>query len=222
MLTCIGICSLSLHSFTEMACHDHCHDQFEGVSARYKRVLIVVVAINAMMFIIEMAYGVVGESQALKADALDFLGDSATYALSLWAIGKPISTRSNVALVKGYSLLLIALWVLGSTVYYVLVVNQPSAPIMGSVALAALLANVICVVLLMRYRDGDANVRSVWLCSRNDAIGNLAVLLAALVVFYSGSHWPDLIVAFCMAALFINSALQIISQARQEKLSGPD
>ena len=200
-----------------MACHDHCENQFEGVSERYKRVLLVVVAINACMFLIEMTYGVIGESQALKADALDFLSDSVTYAMSLWAIGKSAATRSNVALIKGYSLLVLAIWVLGSTLYYALVVNQPSAPIMGSVALAALTANIVSVILLMRYRDGDANVRSVWLCSRNDAIGNIAVLCAAVVVFYTHSNWPDLIVAFALAGLFTSSAVQIIKQAKREK-----
>ena len=199
----------------------HCHtSNFDGASSRYRRVLMIVIAINFAMFLIEMSYGVVGESQALKADALDFLSDSATYALSLWAIGKPIATRSNVALIKGYSLLLIAVWVLGSTLYYVLYANQPSAPIMGSVALAALAANVVSVILLMKFRDGDANIRSVWLCSRNDAIGNVAVLIAAGVVFATHSNWPDLVVAFALAGLFINSALQIIRQARGEIAEG--
>ena len=195
----------------------HSNSDFSGVSQSYKRVLLIVIAINALMFLIEMFYGVVGQSQALKADALDFLGDSATYALSLWAIGKADATRSNVAMIKGISLLLIALWVLGSTFYYALIVNHPSAPIMSSVALAALTANLVSVVLLMKYRDGDANVRSVWLCSRNDAIGNIAVLIAAGVVALSGSHWPDLLVAFALAGLFSNSAIQIIRQAKQEK-----
>jgi len=200
-----------------MSANCHSSSDFSGVSQAYKRVLLIVIAINAMMFLVEMTFGVIGQSQALKADALDFLGDSATYALSLWAIGKTDSTRSNVAMIKGISLLLLALWVLGSTFYYALFINHPSAPIMGSVALAALTANVVSVVLLMKYRDGDANVRSVWLCSRNDAIGNIAVLIAAAVVALSGSHWPDLLVAFALAVLFSNSAIQIIRQARLEK-----
>ncbi|NND81945.1 MAG: cation transporter [Gammaproteobacteria bacterium] len=195
------------------------HADFTGASAQYRRVLLVVIVINAVMFLVEMTFGVVGESQSLKADALDFLGDSATYALSLWAVGKPAATRSNVALIKGFSLLGLALWVLGSTLYYVVVANSPSAPIMGSVAIAALMANITSVVLLMKYRDGDANVRSVWLCSRNDAIGNIAVLLAAGVVVLSGSHWPDLMVAFALAGLFSHSAVQIIQQARAEQIS---
>ncbi|MFT5135353.1 MAG: Co/Zn/Cd efflux system component [Arenicella sp.] len=200
-----------------MSASCHSDSNFDGASPQYKRVLLIVIAINALMFVVELSYGVVGQSQALKADALDFLGDSATYALSLWAIGRSIETRTNVAMIKGVSLLLMAVWVLASTIYYMFVVNSPSAPIMTGVALAALTANLISVVLLMKFRDGDANIRSVWLCSRNDAIGNVMVLIAAGVVLLSGSHWPDLIVALILAGLFANSALQIISQSRRER-----
>ncbi|MFT5276228.1 MAG: Co/Zn/Cd efflux system component [Saprospiraceae bacterium] len=199
-----------------MSASCHSESNFDGASPQYRRVLLIVIAINAMMFVVELSYGIVGQSQALKADALDFLGDSATYALSLWAIGRSIETRANVAMIKGVSLLLMAVWVLSSTVYYMFVINSPSAPIMINVALAALTANLISVVLLMKFRDGDANIRSVWLCSRNDAIGNLMVLIAAGVVLLSDSRWPDLIVALILAGLFANSALQIISQSRGE------
>lgn len=194
----------------------HSHSNFDGASVQYKRVLLIVILINAVMFTVEMTFGIVGQSQALKADALDFLGDSATYAMSLWAIGRSVEIRSKVALIKGVSLLLMAVWILGSTVYYMIFSNSPSAPIMTSVALAALTANLISVVLLMKFRDGDANIRSVWLCSRNDAIGNVMVLLAAGVVYVSHSHWPDLIVATVIAGLFANSAVQIIAQSRRE------
>lgn len=197
----------------------HSHSNFDGASTQYKRVLIAVIIINGLMFLLEMSYGVVGQSQALKADALDFLGDSATYTLSLWVIGRSIETRSQIALIKGVSLLLMAIWVLASTAYYMFYTNNPSAPIMTSVALTALAANLISVLLLMKFRDGDANIRSVWLCSRKDAIGNVMVLIAAGVVYLSHSHWPDLIVAALLAGLFTNSALQIISQARKEMLS---
>lgn len=194
----------------------HNHD-FAGASAAYRRTLLLVIAINAGMFLVEMVYGITGESQALQADALDFLGDSMTYALSLWAIGKSVATRGNVALLKGVSLLLMAFWVLGSTFYHVLYSNSPSAPIMGGVAVAALAANLVSVLLLVRYKDGDANVRSVWLCSRNDAIGNVAVLVAAGLVFMTGTRWPDLVVATVLASLFISSSRQIIVQAIAEK-----
>ncbi len=199
-----------------MSASCHSESNFDGASPQYKRVLLIVIAINALMFVVELSYGIVGQSQALKADALDFLGDSATYALSLWAIGRSIETRANVAMIKGVSLLLMAVWVLSSTIYYMFVINSPSAPIMISVALAALTANLISVVLLMKFRDGDANIRSVWLCSRNDAIGNVMVLIAAGVVLLSDSRWPDLVVALILAGLFANSALQIISQSRGE------
>jgi Co/Zn/Cd efflux system component len=199
-----------------MSASCHSESNFDGASPQYKRVLLIVIAINALMFVVELSYGIVGQSQALKADALDFLGDSATYALSLWAIGRSIETRANVAMIKGVSLLLMAVWVLSSTIYYMFVINSPSAPIMISVALAALVANLISLVLLMKFRDGDANIRSVWLCSRNDAIGNVMVLIAAGVVLLSDSRWPDLIVALILAGLFANSALQIISQSRGE------
>ena len=111
----------------------HSDTQFDGVSLQYKRVLLIVIAINALMFLVEMSFGIVGQSQALKADALDFLGDSVTYGLSLWAIGRSLQTRSMVAMIKGVSLLLLAVWVLSSTVYFMVFSNNPSAPIMTSV-----------------------------------------------------------------------------------------
>ena len=196
------------------ACHNH---NFDGASTQYKRVLCVVIAINVLMFVVEMSYGIFGQSQALKADALDFLGDSLTYAMSLWAIGRPIQIRSNVALIKGYSLLALAIWILVSTIYYALVANNPSSTVMSGVAIGALAANLISVLLLMKYRDGDANIRSVWLCSRNDAVGNVAVLLAAGAVALTQTHWPDLLIALVLAGLFSHSSVQIIRQARLEK-----
>lgn len=199
------------------ACHSH--SNFDGASPQYKRVLLIVILINASMFVIELSYGIIGQSQALKADALDFLGDSATYALSLWAIGRSVETRGNVAMIKGISLLIMAMWVMTSTIYYMFFSNSPSAPIMTGVALAALTANLVSVVLLMKFRDGDANIRSVWLCSRNDAIGNIMVLLAAGVIFMINSPWPDLVVALILSGLFANSAFQIIRQARSERIA---
>ena len=198
-------------------CDNH---NFDGASTRYKRVLLIVIGINALMFLIEMAYGIVGDSQALKADALDFLSDSVTYAMSLWAIGRSVETRSMVALIKGFSLLVLAIWIVGSTVYFALVANNPSSSIMSGVAITALIANLVSVILLMKYRDGDANVRSVWLCSRNDAIGNVAVLFAAVAVAITQTRWPDLLIAMVLAGLFVNSSVQIIRQAWQERFVG--
>ncbi|MFC4348846.1 cation transporter [Kordiimonas lipolytica] len=194
-----------------------CHDvKFEGMDPRYKRALIYVILINAAMFLFEMPMGFVGQSQALKADALDFLGDTFTYGLSLYVIGKAGSLRAKAALFKGISLSVMGLWVLGSTIYTVFYLNQPTAAIMGGVGAAALAANVASVLLLMRFKDGDANVRSVWLCSRNDAIGNVMVMVAASGVWISGTGWPDLIVAGIMASLFLSGSFQIIRQASHE------
>ena len=154
--------------------------KFEGVSADYKRRLWIVIALNATMFVVEMLAGHYAKSQALQADALDFLGDALTYGISLAVIGASIQVRTNAALAKGLSLLLMGLWVFGSTIYRVLYVGVPEAGVMGFVGLLALATNVTSVLLLVRYKDGDANVRSVWLCSRNDAIGNVAVVFGII------------------------------------------
>ncbi|MCB4457800.1 cation transporter [Leisingera sp. McT4-56] len=190
--------------------------KFDGVSDDYKRRLWLVIAINAGMFAVEMGAGQLSGSQALKADALDFLGDALTYGISLAVIGATLRTRALAALGKGISLLLMGLWVFGSTVYQVFYVGVPQAHIMGVIGFMALAANLISVLLLARYKDGDANVRSVWLCSRNDAIGNVAVMFAALGVWGTATGWPDLIVAGIMGGLFLNSALQILVQAVRE------
>lgn len=196
----------------------NCDDnvKFDGMTAAYKRILWVVIAINGIMFLVEMTAGMIASSQALKADALDFLGDTATYTITLMVLGMPLVWRARAALVKGASLGLMGIWVLGSTIYYALVLDVPQAEIMGSIGLLALTANMVSVLLLLRHRDGDANVRSVWLCSRNDAIGNLAVIFAASGVWATSSAWPDLIVAGVMASLFLWSSAQIVSQALSE------
>lgn len=191
--------------------------KFDGVSDDYKRRLWIVIAINATMFVVEMAAGQLAQSQALKADALDFLGDALTYGISLAVIGASIRARTNAALAKGFSLFLMGAWVFGSTVYRVFYVGVPEAEIMGIIGALALSANLASVFLLVSYKDGDANVRSVWLCSRNDAIGNVAVMIAALGVWGTASGWPDLIVAAIMASLFLSSSFQIIRQALEER-----
>jgi Co/Zn/Cd efflux system component len=164
---------------------------FDGLSADYKRRLWAVVAINATMFLVEMSAGAVAGSRALQADALDFIADAATYGISLAVIGAPLAVRAKAALAKGLSLTAMGLWVLGAAAYHVLVLGVPRAEIMGVVGFLALGANVASVLLLVRYKDGDANVRSVWLCSRNDAIGNIAVMVAALGAWGTATAWPD-------------------------------
>ena len=189
---------------------------FDGVSTSYKRRLWAVIAINAIMFVVEISAGHLAGSQALQADALDFLGDAMTYGISLAVIGMSLRVRATAALAKGVSLFVMGIWVLGSTAHQVFVSGVPEAPIMGAVGFLALVANLASVLILVRYKDGDANVRSVWLCSRNDAIGNVAVMFAALGVWGTSTGWPDLIVAAVMAGLFLLSATQILRQAWQE------
>lgn len=191
--------------------------KFDGVSDDYKRRLWIVIAINAVMFAVEMIAGQYAKSQALQADALDFLGDTLTYAISLAVIGASVRVRTNAALAKGISLMLMGTWVFGSTVYRVFYTGVPEAGVMGVIGLMALLANLASVLILMAYKDGDSNVRSVWLCSRNDAIGNIAVMIAALGVWGTTTGWPDLIVAAIMAGLFLSSSIQIIRQAVRER-----
>jgi Co/Zn/Cd efflux system component len=156
----------------------------------------------------------------LQADALDFLGDSLTYGMSLAVIGAAVWVRAWTAFAKGVSLTLMGLWVFGSTAYHILILGIPKAEIMGVVGFMALVANVASVVILARYKDGDANVRSVWLCSRNDAIGNVAVMVAAVGVWGTATKWPDLIVAAIMAGLFLWSSAQILRQSVREIRTG--
>jgi Co/Zn/Cd efflux system component len=193
---------------------------FEGLSAEYKRRLWIVIAINASMFLVEMGAGALAGSQALQADALDFFGDAATYGISLAVLGASIQIRARAAILKALSLTAMALWVLGSTAYHVIVLGIPRAEIMGAIGILALAANVASVLILVRYKDGDANVRSVWLCSRNDAIGNVAVMGAALAVWGTATKWPDLLVAAIMAGLFLTSSIQILRQSFREIREG--
>jgi cation diffusion facilitator family transporter len=190
--------------------------KFDGLSAAYKRRLWLVIAINAAMFLVEMGAGAIAGSRALQADALDFLGDACTYGITLAVIGSSLSTRAWAALAKGFSLSAMGLWVFGATAYHVLIVGVPKAEVMGAVGVLALAANLTSVLLLMRYKEGDANVRSVWVCSRNDAIGNVAVMVAALGVWGTMTKWPDLIVAAAMAGLFLASSFTILRQAFDE------
>ena len=190
---------------------------FDGVDPRYKRGLWTVIGVNAAMFAAKMAAGQVAGSQALKADALDFLGDTVTYGLSLAVIGASLPVRASAALLKGLSLSAMAIWVFGSTVYQTLILGVPAAEVMGVIGFLALAANLLSVFLLRHYKDGDANVRSVWLCSRNDVIGNVAVMAAALGVWGTSTAWPDLVVAAVMAGIFLSSSMQILRQAWAER-----
>lgn len=190
---------------------------------RWRRVLWIALIINAGMFLVEIGAGFAADSTSLRADALDFLGDAANYAISLSVAGMALAWRARAALVKGVSLLAFGLWVLMATASSAIDGTLPQAPVMGAVGGLALVANIAVAVLLYRFRTGDANMRSVWICSRNDAIGNLAVMVAALGVLGTGTGWPDIFIASIMAALGIWGGLQVIQQAgaelRQEEVA---
>lgn len=183
---------------------------------RWRRVLGFALIINATMFAVEIVASVGAESRALQADAIDFLGDAGNYALSLTVASMALVWRARASLVKAASMLAFGLGVLAATLWSILVGAAPHAETMGIVGALALLANVGVALMLFRYRTGDSNMRSVWICSRNDAIGNVAVLLAALGVLQTGSAWPDLIVAGIMASLAISGSLSVFRQARSE------
>ena len=185
-------------------------------TAGYRGALWLVAGLNLVMGVVEMVSGYVAGSQALKADALDFLGDGAITGLGLVAMSWGASPRARAALAQGVFLAFMGLGVFVITVYRVFVTQMPEAMLMGSLGLMALVVNVTCAVILLRYREGDANVRAVWLFSRNDAIGNAAIVAAALAVAATGSHWPDIITAAAIAGLFIHSAFRIIGDALGE------
>lgn len=189
--------------------------------AAWRRVLWIALVINAVMFGLEIFAGVTAGSASLKADALDFLGDAANYAISLGVAGMALAWRARAAMAKGVSILLFGLWVLGNTVWMAMQGVVPAAETMGVVGIAALVANLACAAMLWRHRAGDANRRSVWICSRNDAVGNIAVVAAALGVFGTGTGWPDIVVAAIMAALALSGGWQIIHQARGELTREP-
>lgn len=197
-------------------CQSACGSETAKADPRWRRVLWIALIVNAGMFLVEMAAGAAADSRALQADALDFLGDAANYAVSLAVVGMALAWRARAALLKSLFMLGFAGWVFGSAVLAFVNGASPDAATMGAVGALALAANVGVALMLYRYRTGDANMRSVWICSRNDAIGNVAVMIAALGVFGTGSALPDLIVAGIMAGLALVGGVQVLRQARSE------
>ena len=183
---------------------------------KWRRVLWIALIVNAAMFGVEIVAGVAADSRALQADALDFLGDAGNYAVSLAVVGMALAWRARAALLKSLFMLGFAAWVFGSAILAFVNGTVPDPATMGAIGALALAANVGVALLLYRYRTGDANMRSVWICSRNDAIGNVAVILAAVGVFGTGNAWPDLIVASVMAALALTGSAQVLRQALGE------
>jgi Co/Zn/Cd efflux system component len=185
-------------------------------AAVYRRVLWTVLGINAAMFVVEVGAGLAAGSASLQADALDFLGDAANYAISLLVVGMALRYRASAALAKGASMGLFGVWVIGTVLWHAWHGTLPNAFTMGAVGLAALAANAASFGLLWAYRNGDANMRSAWICTRNDVLGNLAVLCAAAGVFGTGTGWPDVVVAAIMAALALQGAATVIRQSFAE------
>ncbi len=196
-----------------------CESVGKGVetgSRAFRRTVWIVLALNAAMFLVEIVAGRLAGSLALQSDALDFAGDTATYAISLAVVGHSLTWRARAALLKGVVLGGFAVFVLPSALWRAFIIGVPEAATMVVVGVMALAVNVTAALLLLKFRDGDANVRSVWLCSRNDALGNIAVLIAAGVVAVTATRWADLAVAAIMASLFLSTATQIVRQARRE------
>jgi Co/Zn/Cd efflux system component len=202
------------------SCCNHPADLHRG-NQSYRRVLWAVLIINAVMFAVEVAAGLAAGSASLQADALDFLGDAGNYAISLFVVGMALQYRAMAALVKGATMGVFGLWVIGVTVWHAFAGTLPEAFTMGAVGAAALIANAVSFALLWVHRGGDANMRSAWICSRNDVLGNLAVLLAAAGVFGTRAGWPDFVVAGIMAALALQGAAAVIRQSLGEIRRSP-
>ncbi|SEN82995.1 Co/Zn/Cd efflux system component [Duganella sp. CF517] len=202
-------------------CSGACTPGKPVVDPRYRRILWIALVVNALMFGVELAGGLASNSVALLADAVDFLGDAGNYALSLLVLGSTLMWRSRTALFKGATMGSYGIFVLGKAAWHIVSGPVPEPVMMGGIGFAALVANGTVALLLYAYRDGDANMRSVWLCTRNDAIGNVAVMLAALGVFGTQSGWPDIGVALIMGCLALSASRQVIKQARAEMRNAP-
>ncbi len=199
--------------------HDHAlHNHGEGAP---RRALIIALVLNAGMFVVEIGAGLAAGSTALLADSLDFLGDAANYGLSLAVLSLTLAWRARAALVKAASMGLFGLWILGTVVWHLLHGTSPEAATMGVIGVLALLANLATAWVLYAHRNGDSNMQAVWLCTRNDALGNLAVLAAAGGVWLTGgSNWPDLLVATFMAGLALHAAWRVLRLASAELKTG--
>ena len=193
-----------------------CSPRAPSADPRFRRALWIALTINALMFVVEVAASWSSGSVSLLADAVDFFGDAANYGLSLAVLSMALHVRSKAAIVKAACMAAFGVFVLGRAAWAMQAGTAPEPIMMGAVAGVALAANLGVALLLYRYRSGDSNMRSVWICSRNDAIGNVAVGLAALGVFGSGSAWPDLLVAALMAMLAIGGSATVLRQARLE------
>lgn len=202
-------------------CSGGCSSDKPPVDRAYRRILWIALVVNASMFGVELFGGWAAGSVSLLADAVDFFGDAANYGVSLFVLGLAPIWRSRTALIKGLTMGGYGLFVLGAALWNAASGTVPEHTTMGVIGFIALLANLLVAVLLFSYRNGDSNMRSVWLCTRNDAIGNMAVMFAALGVFGTGAGWPDIVVASIMGVLGLTAAKTVITQARTEMVAKP-
>jgi cation diffusion facilitator family transporter len=205
-----------MSSSPSSACGCHTDEVRSHTDPAYRRALSWVVALNLGFGACEIFGGFVADSQALKADSLDFLGDGTITLLGLLALAWTSRARSRIALTQGLFLGTLGLGVIGFSIWRALNATMPNAELMGAIGLVALAVNVGSALLLSRFREGDANVRAIWLFSRNDALANVAVIGAAGLVAWLGQAWPDLLVAGVIALLFLHSAFEIVKSARRE------
>lgn len=200
-----------------MACSCSSAPAPQKPKSKFRTALWIALIINAAMFIVELVGGAYAHSSSLWADSLDFFGDAVNYGVSLAVLSASLYWRATVALAKGIVMATFGFVVIGKVIYAYVQGIPPEAITMGAIGILALIANVISAAVLYAFRDGDSNMQSVWLCSRNDAIGNVAVILAAVGVFGTGSMLPDLIVAMIMAGLGLVAGYQVIKRARLER-----
>jgi Co/Zn/Cd efflux system component len=198
-----------------LSCCDHDGSEPQ-TDERYRRVLWAALAVNLAMFLVEIVASIIAGSVSLRADALDFLADAANYTVALAVVGLALRWRARAALLKGAAMGLFGLWVAAGTVAHAITATVPRADLMGAIGLLALAANIAVAALLYRYRAADSQAMSVWLCTRNDCIANIAVMVAGAGVWVSGTPWPDIAVAATIASLGLSSAMRIIRQARAE------
>ncbi|WP_445660484.1 cation transporter [Acinetobacter sp. F16] len=198
-----------------MACC--CTPEPPKMNSKFRTALWIALIINAVMFLVELIGGAYAHSSALWADSLDFFGDAVNYAISLAVLGMSLYWRATVALLKGITMAVFGFVVMGKVIYAYMQGIPPEAITMGLIGVLALIANVVSAAFLYAFRDGDSNMQSVWLCSRNDAIGNVAVILAAVGVFGTGSMLPDIIVALIMSVLGLTAGYRVIQRALQER-----
>lgn len=197
-------------------CHNNDGNDCSAADPQYRKILWIALLVNASMFVVEVAAGFTANSAALLADAIDFAGDAANYGLAIWALAMAPVWRARTAMLKGASMLVFGLFVLGNALWLALSASVPHAEWMGGVAVLALVANVSVAVLLYAWREGDANMQSVWLCTRNDVIGNVAVIAAAVTVWATGMGWADVVVAALMGGLAVHSGGRVMRMAYRE------